>query len=190
VHGRGAARADDAPGTLTQSHISPSILVYEDDRLRVDTYPESYITIYTSIRRLTCCNVGDPRGLSSEEFQVDRSKSRAFYKRQRQATNVNCASKCRPVHLFASRAGGFHAGHTGVLPKVPAGRIRIRGGPASPSGHEPPPGDPAWNWVDWAHSTCCDGDPRRLSSGEFPRVVYGSAPAAFEVARWEDSCAG
>jgi len=28
--GRGAARAEDAQGTSTQSHISPSILVYED----------------------------------------------------------------------------------------------------------------------------------------------------------------
>jgi len=28
--GRGTARAEDAPGTPTQSHISPSILVYED----------------------------------------------------------------------------------------------------------------------------------------------------------------
>ena len=30
--GRGAARAEDAQGTPTQSHISPSILVYEDNR--------------------------------------------------------------------------------------------------------------------------------------------------------------
>jgi len=30
VPGRGAARAEDAQGTPTQSHISPSILVYED----------------------------------------------------------------------------------------------------------------------------------------------------------------
>ena len=30
--GRGAARAEDAQGTPTQSHISPSILVYEDGR--------------------------------------------------------------------------------------------------------------------------------------------------------------
>ena len=29
--GRGAARAEDAQRTPTQSHISPSILVYEDD---------------------------------------------------------------------------------------------------------------------------------------------------------------
>ena len=28
--GRGTARAEDAQGTPTQSHISPSILVYED----------------------------------------------------------------------------------------------------------------------------------------------------------------
>ena len=28
--GGGAARAEDAPGTPAQSHISPSILVYED----------------------------------------------------------------------------------------------------------------------------------------------------------------
>ena len=31
LSGRGTARADDAQGTPTQSHISPSILVYEDD---------------------------------------------------------------------------------------------------------------------------------------------------------------
>ena len=30
VVGRGTARAEDAQGTPTQSHISPSILVYED----------------------------------------------------------------------------------------------------------------------------------------------------------------
>ena len=30
--GRGAARAEDAQGTPTQIHISPSILVYEDER--------------------------------------------------------------------------------------------------------------------------------------------------------------
>ena len=30
--GRGAARAEDAQGTPTQSHISPSILVYEDKK--------------------------------------------------------------------------------------------------------------------------------------------------------------
>jgi len=29
--GRGAARAEDAQGTPTQSHMSPSILVYEDN---------------------------------------------------------------------------------------------------------------------------------------------------------------
>ena len=29
--GRGAARADDAQGTPTQSHISPSIQVYEEN---------------------------------------------------------------------------------------------------------------------------------------------------------------
>ena len=38
---RGATRAEDAQGTPTQSHISPSILVYEDE----------IITRYTSIRR-------------------------------------------------------------------------------------------------------------------------------------------
>jgi len=31
--GRGAARAEDAHGTHTQSHISPSILVYEDNSI-------------------------------------------------------------------------------------------------------------------------------------------------------------
>jgi len=30
--GRGTTRAEDAQGTPTQSHISPSILVYEDNR--------------------------------------------------------------------------------------------------------------------------------------------------------------
>ena len=31
--GRGIARAEDAPGTPTQSHTSPSILVYKDKTL-------------------------------------------------------------------------------------------------------------------------------------------------------------
>ena len=35
--GRGAARAEDAPGTPIQSHISPSILVHED---KVPSNPE------------------------------------------------------------------------------------------------------------------------------------------------------
>jgi len=30
--GRGTTRAEDAQGTPTQSHISPSILVYEENR--------------------------------------------------------------------------------------------------------------------------------------------------------------
>jgi len=41
--GRGTARAEDAQGTPTQSHISPSILVYEDKkalRSRLDTLLE------------------------------------------------------------------------------------------------------------------------------------------------------
>jgi len=32
--GRGAARAEDAQGTPTQSHTSPSILVYEEKTIR------------------------------------------------------------------------------------------------------------------------------------------------------------
>ena len=34
--GKGAARAVDAQGTLTQSHISPSILVYEAETRLTD----------------------------------------------------------------------------------------------------------------------------------------------------------
>jgi len=37
LSGRGAARAEDAQGTPTQSHISPSILVYEDYKGRRGT---------------------------------------------------------------------------------------------------------------------------------------------------------
>ena len=33
MSGRGAARAEDAQGTPTQSHISPSKLVYEDNHI-------------------------------------------------------------------------------------------------------------------------------------------------------------
>ena len=33
--GGGTARAEDAQGTPTQSHISPSILVYEDETVAV-----------------------------------------------------------------------------------------------------------------------------------------------------------
>ena len=36
VGGRGAARAEDAQGTPTQSHISPSILVYEENSYMQD----------------------------------------------------------------------------------------------------------------------------------------------------------
>ena len=36
VSGRGTTRAEDAHGTPTQSHISPSILVYEDKYLRYE----------------------------------------------------------------------------------------------------------------------------------------------------------
>jgi len=32
LNGRGTTRAEDAQGTPTQSHISPSILVYEEKR--------------------------------------------------------------------------------------------------------------------------------------------------------------
>ena len=35
VSGRGAARAEDAQGTPTQSHISPSVLVYEAKTFRL-----------------------------------------------------------------------------------------------------------------------------------------------------------
>jgi len=35
--GRGTARAEDAQGTPTQSHISPSILVYEDESVLIST---------------------------------------------------------------------------------------------------------------------------------------------------------
>ena len=40
--GRGTARAEDAQGTLTQSHISPSILVYEEEWCLVGS--ENYYT--------------------------------------------------------------------------------------------------------------------------------------------------
>ena len=33
---RGTTRVEDDQGTLAQSHVSPSILVYEDDKLRFD----------------------------------------------------------------------------------------------------------------------------------------------------------
>ena len=95
--GRGTTRAEDAQGTPTQSHILPSILVYEDKasfspclepffgqtsfnplidsglvgstnfhyhgsrRCSRDTYPESYITKYTSIRRLSCSHFARKR---------------------------------------------------------------------------------------------------------------------------------
>ena len=37
--GRGAARAEDAQGTPTQSHISPSILVYEEKPCKIFLFP-------------------------------------------------------------------------------------------------------------------------------------------------------
>ena len=43
------ARAEDAQGTPTQSHISPSILVYEDyGRVYIVVYEDN---VYSSIRR-------------------------------------------------------------------------------------------------------------------------------------------
>ena len=33
--GRGTTRADDAQGAPTQSHISPSILVYEEEQMKI-----------------------------------------------------------------------------------------------------------------------------------------------------------
>ena len=43
ICGRGTTRAEDAQGTPTQSHISPSILVNEDysDRKQHDLHPSS-----------------------------------------------------------------------------------------------------------------------------------------------------
>ena len=35
INGRGASRAENAQGTPSQSHISPSILVYEDETFEV-----------------------------------------------------------------------------------------------------------------------------------------------------------
>jgi len=46
----GTLQAEGAQGTPTQSHISPSILVYEDN-LYVSPSTLSYITKYASIRR-------------------------------------------------------------------------------------------------------------------------------------------
>ena len=55
--GRGTARAEDAQGTPTQSHISPSIQVYEDVLinggygLQVARGGESVVLIYTDRKR-------------------------------------------------------------------------------------------------------------------------------------------
>ena len=38
LSGRGTTRAEDAQGTPTQSHVPPSILVYEEDRPSVDDW--------------------------------------------------------------------------------------------------------------------------------------------------------
>ena len=46
--GGGAARAEDAQGTPTQSHISPSILVYEDNPEKCSNFrgPFNYLMMY------------------------------------------------------------------------------------------------------------------------------------------------
>jgi len=44
--GRGTTRAEDAQGTPTQSHISPSILVYEDNK--EDTSDDQDLSIHHS----------------------------------------------------------------------------------------------------------------------------------------------
>ena len=50
--GRGAARAEDAPGTPTQSHISPSVLVYEDklsaSHLQHSTFRRSHCNFHSA----------------------------------------------------------------------------------------------------------------------------------------------
>jgi len=43
--GRGTARAEDAQGTPAQSHVSPSILVYEDCALYKLTHGQTQVLV-------------------------------------------------------------------------------------------------------------------------------------------------
>jgi len=49
--GRGTTRADDAQGTPTQSHTSPSILVYEDTctMWSSDAFPVTHTTLFIQV---------------------------------------------------------------------------------------------------------------------------------------------
>ena len=49
--GRAAARAEDTHGTPTQSHMSPSIVVYEDTRVLVYEHNRKLVYEDTGIRR-------------------------------------------------------------------------------------------------------------------------------------------
>ena len=53
IAGRGTARAEDAQGTPTQSHVSPSILVYEDTVLAFHCTYLSPIPVRTGTYRVT-----------------------------------------------------------------------------------------------------------------------------------------
>ena len=66
LSGRGAARAEDAQGTPTQSHISPSMLVYEDNR---QTAPRTHMecTTITSHPQLTCFAIPKAESASSRK---------------------------------------------------------------------------------------------------------------------------
>ena len=43
LSGRGIARAEDAHGTPTQSHLSPSVLVYEEEYGRGTDDPPAFV---------------------------------------------------------------------------------------------------------------------------------------------------
>ena len=63
--GRGAARAEDAQGTPTQSHVSPSILVYEEmtgvgglmAEVNVLMFGEGVVGVMTCGHPPSCCGV-------------------------------------------------------------------------------------------------------------------------------------
>jgi hypothetical protein len=55
--GSGAARAEDSSGTPTQSHISPSVPVYEDYRFKADGATEVALRLVRILGKTPACQI-------------------------------------------------------------------------------------------------------------------------------------
>ena len=68
--GRGTTRAEDAPGTSTQSHISPIILVYEDKTHPLHSAALNQIGDLNQNGDLSCSVVQTEMGGRVDEFKL------------------------------------------------------------------------------------------------------------------------